>query len=94
MGFIEKKIDVICQHTRDQKIIPLRIRLQDEDGEFHTYNIKSYKDRSPAGTYQMPNGVYVTRDTWIFDCKINVFDVLKNITLFYNPRDNKWTIVQ
>ena len=70
MSYSEKEVDVICQHTRDFKIIPMRVRIQDEDGEFHTYNIKSYKDTSPSGTYQMPNGIHVTRGMWTFECKI------------------------
>ena len=94
MGFKENIVDVICQHTRDFKIIPMRIRLQDEDGVFHTYNIKSYKDRSPSGTYTMPNGISVSRGTWVFDCQIVVFDVMKTVTLFYKPGDNKWTLVK
>ena len=91
-NFKENIVDVICQHTRDSKIIPIKIRIQDEDGEFHNYTIKSYKDRSPSSTYQMPNGISVSRGTWTFDCKIAVFDTLKTITLFYTPSDNKWTI--
>ena len=42
IDFQEKSIDVICQHTKDCKIIPLRIRLEDEDGNLQTYNIKWY----------------------------------------------------
>ena len=92
MSYSEKVVDVICQHTRDFKIIPMRVRIQDEDGEFHTYNIKSYKDTSPSGTYQMPNGMHVTRGMWTFECKIMVFDSIKRISLFYNPSDNKWVV--
>lgn len=92
--FNDKAIDVICQHTREQKIIPLRIRLQDEDGEYQTYTIKSYRDNCSEGTYTLPNGVGVTKGIWTFDCKIAVFGQLKPIRLFYNPRDNKWTIIK
>ena len=94
MAFTEKQIDVICQHTRESKIIPLRIRLQDEDGEFHTYNIKEYKDTSPTNCYTLSNGMMVSRGTWSFDAKIAVFGNLKNIRLFYHLADNKWTIIK
>lgn len=94
MAFIEKQIEVIAQHTREQKIIPLRIRLQDEDGEMQTYTIKSYKDTTPSGTYEMPNGVFVSRGTWVFDAKILVFGKLQNIRLFYKTSENKWTIIK
>ena len=33
--FKRQKIDVICQHTKEGNIIPLRIRLVDEDGMFY-----------------------------------------------------------
>ena len=29
------KIDLICQHTADGKVISIKIRLCDEDGEFY-----------------------------------------------------------
>ena len=87
-----KVVDVICQHTRDNKIIPMRIRIQDEDGEFHIYNIKSYKDTSPSATYEMPNHVFVTKGIWTFECKIVVFNQIKRITLLYDPRNNKWEV--
>jgi len=35
--------DVICQHKTDGTIIPLKIRIADEDGEYQIFNIKSYK---------------------------------------------------
>ena len=47
MGAIQEKYtlaDVICQHKTDGTIIPLKIRITDEDGEYQVYNIKSYKD--------------------------------------------------
>ena len=49
--FQRQKIDVICQHTKEGDIIPLRIRLVDEDGMLQTYNIKSYKDRTVHSGY-------------------------------------------
>ena len=64
MSFDEKQIDVICQHTRESKIIPLRIRLQDEDGEFHNYNIKEYKDTIAE---------YLSRAMYYEECYIKTF---------------------
>lgn len=43
MGVIQEKYtlaDVICQHKIDGSIIPLKIRITDEDGEYQVYNIK------------------------------------------------------
>ena len=47
MGVIQEKntlADVICQHKIDGRIIPIKIRILDEDGEYQVYNIRSYKD--------------------------------------------------
>ena len=32
----QKSLDVICQFKKDGTIIPLKIRLQDEDGEYQS----------------------------------------------------------
>ena len=47
MDFRNKQVEVICQHTKESRIIPLRVRLEDEDGVLQTYNIKAYKDTTP-----------------------------------------------
>lgn len=85
-------IDVICQHKADQTLIPLKIRLCDEDGEFQTFSIKSYKLLSSPGVHKLPNGITSTSHTWQFACKINCFGVEKSIRLFYNAYDNYWKI--
>lgn len=92
----DKAIDVICQHSRDGQIIPLRIRIQDEDGVFQTFVIKSYKDCSFHSTsYTMPNSINVAhQQTWIFDCKIQVIDSLKQIRLIYNTYDGTWKLAK
>ena len=86
MGVIQEKYtlaDVICQHKIDGSIIPLKIRITDEDGEYQVYNIKSYKDVSNRTAYTMPNGTSVTpaNHLWKFECKISVFNTLKRIQL-------------
>lgn len=90
--FQRQKIDVICQHTKEGGIIPMRIRLNDEDGMVQTYNIKSYKDTSSHGSYCMPNGMWGSTYIWTFECKILVMDVLRPIKLFYHAGDGVWTI--
>ena len=92
MDFQREKIDVICQHTKDRRIIPMRIRLSDEDGVVQTYNIKSYKDVTTHGSYVMPNGIRGSNYIWTFECKILVIDTLRRIKLFYHSADNVWTI--
>ena len=95
MDFRHKQVEVICQHTLGSRIIPLRIRLEDEDGILQTYNIKSYKDITPHNGYTLPNGVKITStNIWTFECKILVLDMLRPIKLYYNSRDNIWEIVK
>lgn len=83
-------VDVICQHTRDGNLIPLRIRVKDNDGEYQTYNIKEYRNVSHQGTRTMPDGVYITDQHFAFECKINVFGVQKLIRLYYAPNQTVW----
>lgn len=97
MGVLEeknKKIDVICQHTKDGGIIPLRVRVQDEDGEYHDFTIKAYKEKNHPGQFISPYGTAIHGHTWIFICKIQVLDVVRNIELLYNANENIWRIVK
>ncbi|MCQ2539973.1 MAG: hypothetical protein MJ114_05935 [Acetatifactor sp.] len=85
-----QRVDVICQHSRDGSIIPLKIRIRDDDGEYQIYAIKGYKDVSGNGAYTMPNGIPGTSHTWMFECKIAVFSTERRIRLFYNAYENFW----
>lgn len=95
MGAIEENdrtIDVICQHCRDGRIIPLKIRLTDESGEVQQYRVKEYREITNHSRYMMPNKVVVetSRDIRSFECKIEVFQKERRIVIFYNPRDQIW----
>ena len=85
-----RKVDVICQHTQDGSVIPLRVRFTDDDGQSQTFNIKEYNDLSHRGTRTMQNGVYVTDATLVFECHIVVFNNLRTITLYYEPLHTSW----
>lgn len=85
-------IDVICQHKADQSIIPIKIRLQDEDGQFQTFVIKSYKVLCSPQAHGSGEGIPSTSHTWKFLCKIACFGIEKSIQLFYNSYDNYWRI--
>lgn len=95
MGAIKESyqfLDVICQFTSKGEVIPMRIRVKDEDGEFQTFNIKAYKELSSPGEYSSPYGTLVHSSNWTFSCKIQVFDQLKTIKLFYNTKENLWKL--
>ena len=85
-----KTVDVICQHSRDGSIIPIRIRTVDEDGEMQSYTIKGYKDLSHQGTRSMPDGMYVTDKTLVYECNIAVFGRNRMIRLYYEPSGTVW----
>ena len=88
----KRKLDVICQHKSDGSIIPIKFRIQDDDGEWQNYLIRSYKVISSPGTYTMPNDVSSSSHTWNFECKIQVFGMEKIVRLFYNGYDNHWKL--
>lgn len=85
-----RKVDVICQHSSDGNIMPLKIRFEDEDGQWQTYIIKEYKDISHQGTRTLPDGMFITDNTIAFECKIKVFDSFKRIRLYYFSQGMKW----
>ena len=85
-------VDVICQHSTDGTIIPLRVRLTDEDGQKHIFNIKEYMDLSHKGCYTTPDGVFVTDRNLVFECKIVVINIVRKITLYYSPSSSLWTM--
>jgi len=83
-------VDVICQHTKDGNLIPMRIRVKDEEGEYQTYTTKEYRDVSHRGTRTTPDGVYINNNTFAFECKILVFGVKKLIRFYYQPNNTIW----
>ena len=84
------KADVIAQHTRNNELIPLRIRVADEDGEEQTYAVKGYKRLNANGKVMLPNEVTVMSHTKYFQCKIEVFGRQKIVDLTYNFNDQAW----
>ena len=81
---------VHCQHSSDGNIMPLKIRFEDEDGQWQTYIIKEYKDISHQGTRTLPDGMLITDNTIAFERKIRVFDSIKRIRLYYFSQGMKW----
>lgn len=85
-----KTVDVICQHSRDGTVIPLRVRIKDEDGEYQAYTIKNYKNLSHQGSREMPDGIYVNNATLIFECSISTFGREKWIRLYCDNVEAGW----
>ena len=60
---MDNRIDFICQHTMDGGIIPLKIRLRDEDNELQEYMVKGYRDTSEHSmkSFEIKIVVFVTK---------------------------------
>ena len=83
-------IDVICQFNRDGGIIPLRVRIVEDDGEYHSYTIQSYRDMSYRGAYTTSGGVFVCNDILLFECNIEVLGAKRMIQLYYEKNNMVW----
>ena len=84
------KADIIAEFTRDGDIIPLRIRVEDDDGELHPYTVKGYKPIYSGETYLTPEGIYVTNQILSFECSIIVFDQTKYVKLYFDTTKSEW----
>ena len=87
---VAEPLDVICQFNKDGSIIPLRIRIMEDDGEYHSYTVKSYRDMSYRGAYETSGGVFVSNGTLFFECNIEVFGMKKTIQLYYETGNRLW----
>ena len=90
-----KNIDMICQHKADGTIIPIKIRMTDDDGACQEYRIRSYKDLSYKGNvFDMPEvGMIHTSCIYPFECKIECFGHERTITLFYSSYEHTWKLM-
>ena len=85
---IQQSLDVIAQHNKDGSIIPLKIRLHDEDGELQSYKVKSVRQRY-VNSAEAPADYHIV----IFDCKINAFGRDKIVSISYSYADRLWKVL-
>ena len=87
-------IDVICQHNADGKLIPLRIRIPDDLGEYQTYTIHNYRSLDVDPGMPTEDGISLTVYDLVFECHICVFGVGRKVRLYYNLKstDPVWRI--
>ncbi len=90
----DKNIDMICQHKADGTIIPIRIRMLDDDGAYQEYKIRAYKDLSYKGNFfELPDaGKVHSSGVYPFECKIECFGCEKTIKVFYNSYEHTWKL--
>ena len=87
MNKIFDKVDVICEIKSDGTVIPIRFRLLNEDGEFETYKISSYRPVPKQGTYTTKDKIYVSNSTEIFECRVTIFGLVRTVRLYYDPKN-------
>lgn len=89
-----KNIDMICQHNTDGSIIPLRIRMEDDDGMMQEYKVRAYKDLSYRGNmFDMPDVSRIhTSGIYPFDVRIESFGCERTLRLFYNSYEHTWKL--
>ena len=85
-------IDMICEHKKDGTMIPIKFRMTDDDGLLQEYKVRSYRDLSHKGPFEMPNGVIATSCMFPFECKIDFFGRQKTLLLYYNCYEHVWTL--
>ena len=97
MGAVSREnrnIDMICQHNCDGTIIPMKIRMEDDDGMVQEYRIRSYKDMSHSpGSFELPDAGHVhSSGIYPFECKIESFGREQVLHLFYNSYEHTWKL--
>ena len=92
---VNKNIEMICQHKTDGTIIPIKIRMLDDDGAYQEYKIRAYKDmRYKGDTFELPDaGRIHTSLIYPFECKIECFGRERTIKLFYNSYERTWKLI-
>ena len=86
------KVDVICEHKSDGTIVPIKFQILDEDGVYQRFTIKNYRLSDITGAYNTKDGLYVTKDTSIFECKIDVLGYKKFVRLYFFPNNMQWKL--
>ncbi len=93
---MRQKVDVICQNSVDGTLIPIKVRMIDEDGITQQFVIKSYKEVAAfTDGYTMPNEVKISPNCMQkkFECKVQVMDRMQSFFLIFNKNDLTWMLM-
>ncbi len=85
----QKSLDVICQHKKDGNIIPIKIRLQDEDGLYQVFAIKSYHCINHHTKAVDPRRT----PTLMFECIIQSYERERMIGISFSFMDGLWKLL-
>ena len=86
---------MFCQHRADGTIIPIRLRLLDDDGAYQEYKIRAYKDLSYRGDrFALQDaGMVHSPGIYPFECRIECFGRERTIRVFYSSYEHTWKLV-
>ncbi len=91
-----KEIDVICEHKVGGSIIPLKLRFEDEEGEFQCYAVRGYRQLNSAtkemSTEEAIAQGIISGHLLYFDVKVAVFGREKTLRLIYSPHNGIWRL--
>ncbi len=90
----ERKLDVYCLFRNDGIVLPIRIRMFDEDGERQDFAIHRYKLIDGAGGPCIPSAEIFQGGAVTFDCEIEVFGHRRVVRLLYTASDMHWKLLQ
>ncbi len=92
MSKVIDKVDVIAEFKHDGSIIPMRLRIMNEDGEYEAFTIKAYKEVQNNGTHTTEDGIFICSDDIVFHCKIVTQNTEKVVRLYFHPKNNSWVL--
>ena len=77
----------------DGIVLPIKLRLFDEDGVRQEFCIHRYKLIDGAGKENLPKAEMFRRSTVTFDCVIEVFGRERILRLMYASSDMRWSLL-
>lgn len=89
-----ENVEVICKFCKDGSIIPIQIKVEDEEQQRHVFKVKRYK--APKVHLKTDSGLYDishTPDILDYECYIQVLNTEKRIILRYFLESHKWTLL-
>ena len=89
----DRKLDVYCLFRNDGIVLPVKLRLFDEDGVRQEFCIHRYKLIDGAGKENVPKAEMFRRTTVTFDCVIEVFGRERILRLMYASSDMQWLLL-
>lgn len=87
----DNRIDVICAHTKEGKVIPMKLRVKDEDGETQSFVVQEYRELTYCGGHNPSDGVPVFGNYIVsYECKINVLGKARWLKIAYHSKEMIW----